>query len=208
MKTWADRSHDSWIFWLNGMAGTGKSTIALTIARQYHKRKRLGASFFFSRGKSDVDRADFFFTTIAAQLVDATPSPISALGADSIQSPMVLVVDALVECENREDIRAILQLLAEAKRIKPARLRVFITSRPETPIELGFRRMSEIVHQDLLLHNVSGEIVDRGISILSRHKFGEIRSRWEDLRHTDWPGEQATRILIARAYGLFAHAYA
>jgi MoxR-like ATPase len=39
--------------WLNGMAGTGKSTISRTIARSLSETNRLGVSFFFKRGEAD-----------------------------------------------------------------------------------------------------------------------------------------------------------
>jgi hypothetical protein len=44
-----DASVGKRVFWLNGIAGTGKSTIARTIARRCHDEGRLGASFTFSR---------------------------------------------------------------------------------------------------------------------------------------------------------------
>lgn len=43
---WSNNPHEKCMFWLNGMAGTGKSTIARTIARKLHDQGRLGASFF------------------------------------------------------------------------------------------------------------------------------------------------------------------
>src|SRR6266536_4498646 len=43
ISDWADEQDERYIFWLNGLAGTGKSIIARTIARKYYKRKRLGA---------------------------------------------------------------------------------------------------------------------------------------------------------------------
>jgi hypothetical protein len=59
---------------LNGLAGTGKSTISRTIARKYFEQERLGASFFFSRGGGgDVSHAGKFFTSIAAQLAKYAP---------------------------------------------------------------------------------------------------------------------------------------
>src|SRR5204863_7838822 len=60
--------------WLNGMAGTGKSTIARTVAREFYSQGRLGASFFFSRGTEDRSHARKFFTTIAVQLANTSPS--------------------------------------------------------------------------------------------------------------------------------------
>ncbi|THV90115.1 hypothetical protein D6D27_06055, partial [Aureobasidium pullulans] len=42
-------SNDRPIFWLSGMAGTGKSTIARTIALKFQEEERVFASFFFAR---------------------------------------------------------------------------------------------------------------------------------------------------------------
>ncbi|KAH6668978.1 hypothetical protein B0J14DRAFT_674532 [Halenospora varia] len=44
-------------------ASTGKSTIAWTVARRYFEQKRLGASFFFSRGGGDVGHAKLLIAT-------------------------------------------------------------------------------------------------------------------------------------------------
>jgi hypothetical protein len=61
------------IFWLDGMAGTGKSTIARTVARRCSDEGRLGASFFFSRGGGELETARTFVTTIAVQLAQWHP---------------------------------------------------------------------------------------------------------------------------------------
>jgi hypothetical protein len=51
---WSDGQDERcFMFWLNGLAGTGKSTIARTVAREYFEQGRLGASFFFSRSGGD-----------------------------------------------------------------------------------------------------------------------------------------------------------
>ncbi|KAH7418721.1 NACHT and WD40 domain protein [Cadophora sp. MPI-SDFR-AT-0126] len=74
---WADGKaghNERCIFWLSGLAGTGKSTISRTVARRCSEQKRLGASFFFSRGGGDVSHAGKFFTSLAVQLADAVPS--------------------------------------------------------------------------------------------------------------------------------------
>ena len=47
-------------------------------------------------------------------------------------------------------------------------LRVLVTSRPDTPIRLGFRKMAGILHRDLVLHNVPREITDHDITIQRR----------------------------------------
>jgi hypothetical protein len=217
------------------MAGTGKSTIARTISRRYYDRNLLGASFFFSRGGGDVSDAGKFFTSIAVQLAKKSPSlkrciceaiaehsdiasqalrdqwnqlifqPLSKTKADSIPSPLIFVIDALDECEGDRDIRTILQLFAEAKGPTDIQLRVFITSRPETPIRLGFRAMSWIVYRDLALQDVCRTIIDRDISIFLRHVLGEIKDEFEDLSE-DWPGDEKINFLVKKASGLFIYA--
>ena len=73
IKNWGAGLNDESIFWLNGMAGTGKSTIARTVAHIYNEQKQLGASFFFSRDVGDLSDAGKFFTSIAVQLARRSP---------------------------------------------------------------------------------------------------------------------------------------
>ncbi|KAJ7809941.1 hypothetical protein B0H14DRAFT_1493315 [Mycena olivaceomarginata] len=56
LEAWTqDISADSSpVFWLSGMAGTGKSTIAYTLCQSLHRRDRLGASFFCSRNEEQT----------------------------------------------------------------------------------------------------------------------------------------------------------
>ncbi|KAK7676711.1 hypothetical protein QCA50_020343 [Cerrena zonata] len=58
------------ILWLHGLAGSGKSTIANTIARHTHEIGRRGAFLFFERNKTDRDAV---VRTMAVQLADADP---------------------------------------------------------------------------------------------------------------------------------------
>jgi hypothetical protein len=74
MYNWADGLNGQCIFWLNGLAGTGKSTIARTVARRHLEQERLGASLFFSRSGGDVSHALKFFSSVAVQLAHNIPS--------------------------------------------------------------------------------------------------------------------------------------
>ena len=77
-----------------------------------------------------------------------------------------LSVIALDKCDNEYDIRIIVQLLAEARSsLIGARLRVFLTSRPEVPVWHGFRQVPETEHRDAVLHNISPLIVDHDIGL-------------------------------------------
>ena len=66
--------YEKTIFWLNGMAGTGKSTIARTITRTLTEQDRLVANFFFSRGRGDLSHTGKLFSTVAIQLAATSPT--------------------------------------------------------------------------------------------------------------------------------------
>ncbi|KAF1988969.1 hypothetical protein K402DRAFT_313463, partial [Aulographum hederae CBS 113979] len=229
---WADVQDGPCIFWLNGLAGTGKSTIARTVARTYlDQKKRLGASFFFSRGGGDIGHADKFVTSITKQLASNIPSldqhicdaikerrdivnqslsdqwqqlvvrPLSKLGKNDGQSTYILVVDALDECDNNDDIQLIIDLLAEVQQSERVRLRVFLTSRPEVPIRHGFRELSGAEHQDFVLHDISPSIINHDIRTYLDHSFKDIAR--ECYLDASWPGDETIKRLVENASGLF-----
>ena len=228
---WADGRDERSIFWLNGLAGTGKSTIARTVARKYYDQKRLGASFFFSRDGGDVGHAGKFVTSIAWQLASSVPSldqyvcdaikerrdiasqslrdqwqqlvlcPLSRLSGSGGQLSYMLVVDALDECDNKKDIRIIVHLLSEAQSLKTARLRIFLTSRPEVPIRNRFVDVPEGDYQNCVLHNISPSIVDQDIRTFLEHGF-ELIAKERSLA-AGWPGQEIIKRLVHSASGLF-----
>ncbi len=61
------------IYWINGLAGIGKSTIARMVAEDANHRKLLGASFFFSRQETELSDPHVFIPTIAYQLARSYP---------------------------------------------------------------------------------------------------------------------------------------
>ena len=119
---------------------------------------------------------------------------LEASHASSCDLNLVIVVDALDECEQEEDIRAILQLLARAQDTRPLLLRIFVTSRPELPIRLGFKQMSDGTYQDVLLHQVQEETIEGDITFFLEHKLGEIRTR--RLLSYDWPTKDQIQTLV------------
>lgn len=229
--SWADGQDERYIFWLNGLAGTGKSTIARTVARRYHEQKRLGASFFFSRGGGDVGHAGNFVTSIALQLASSVPSldqyicdaikerfdiasqslrdqwqqlvvrPLSKVSGSGSPFPYILVVDALDECDNDKDIRTIVNLLTDARSLKTACLRVCLTSRSEVPIRNGFGEVPDFEHRDFVLHTISPQIVDRDISLFLQHSLNLIGK--ERSLGIDWPGAKVIEQFVQIAGSLF-----
>ena len=53
IERWLTGEQEQRVFWLNGLAGTGKSTIAQTFAETSFADGKLGASFFCSRDFED-----------------------------------------------------------------------------------------------------------------------------------------------------------
>ncbi|KAF3931223.1 hypothetical protein ABW19_dt0209418 [Dactylella cylindrospora] len=233
IRKWASDPLGKPMFWLNGMAGTGKSTISRTVAQELQRNSILGASFFFRRGESDRGTGTIFFTTIAVQLANRFNSmassirtainedngvskkglkdqfdkliwgPLSEIEPTSTVKPQsIIVVDALDECEQQDDIRAIVQLLSQLKTITTVDIRVFLTSRPDLPVRLGFKNLEESVYQDLVLHKVPE--VKQDMSLFIRHEFSKIRAN--NCLGEDWPGEESIQALVEMAVPLFIYA--
>lgn len=148
------------IFFLNGLAGIGKTTIARTVVETAAQSGILGANFFFSRrGEAELHNPNLVFPTIAYQLArfDLTinrcitealqKSPDVGFAALQLQAEGLLVqpffgithdtkrvalvvLDALDECEAR-GAKEILQLLPNVVGRLPFLFKILITSRPE-----------------------------------------------------------------------------
>ncbi|KAL9613653.1 MAG: hypothetical protein Q9167_001829 [Letrouitia subvulpina] len=230
LREWSQRD-DRCIFWLNGMAGTGKSTIARTIATNLDGTGSLGANFFFSRGVGDLGHAARFVTTLAHQLATKIPllrpyvceaitnnasicyqdlrkqwkeliiQPL--LNSASQCPPLTFVIDALDECDDEANIKLILQLFVESNKFGSVRLEMIVTSRPETPIRLGFKNMPEIIHEDLILHDVPRDIVEHDIFIFLKFEFAEIG---KDHSLEDWPDKKEIDHVVWASDGLFIYA--
>ncbi|KAG7420528.1 Vegetative incompatibility protein HET-E-1 [Fusarium oxysporum f. sp. raphani] len=234
---WIDNPCGKCIYWLHGMAGTGKSTIARTVAEKFNNKVVLGASFFFKRGEGDRGKAARFFPTIAAQLARKRPclaqhvrnaintnhsiaekaineqfnklvlQPLKEAELDP-KTTIVVVIDALDECDGEEDVRVLIHILSQATTLISGRLRFFITSRPELPIRLGFKHINGR-YQDLILHEIPESIIKHDISAFLEFRLEQIRIDYNDSvraeRHlpSEWPGVTRIRELVEMAVPLF-----
>jgi len=127
--------------------------------------------------------------------------PLLKLDGTGCKTLYILVVDALDECDDENDIRTIVHLLTEARSLKRVRLRTFLTSRPEIPIRHGFGQIADEEHQDFVLHRISPSIVDHDINIFLEYNLGAIR-QGRSLKDS-WPGKEVIRQLVQAACGLF-----
>ena len=73
LEAWASDDRSSKVYWLVGMAGTGKSTILHTLCEILDRKNMLGASFFSSRGSENTRNARLIVPTIAHSLASTSP---------------------------------------------------------------------------------------------------------------------------------------
>ncbi|RJE17766.1 NACHT domain protein [Aspergillus sclerotialis] len=232
---WVVSPQGKCIFWLNGMAGTGKSTISRTTAKSFKEAKLLGASFFFKRGEGDRGNAMKLFSTITRQLVLSLPQlipgvqkaldddpdvvdkslkeqfeklllqPLLSLESSYLRTPtLVIVIDALDECERDEDIRVILQLLPQLGVLNAIRLRIFLTSRPEWPILREVSKASSDERDIFVLHEIDKSAIEHDISLFLRNRLSVIRV--DRSLPAGWPGDNTIQSLVKLSSPLFIFA--
>lgn len=117
---------------------------------------------------------------------------------------VVIVIDALDECEGDNDIRLILQLLPQLQKLGTCHIRVLLTSRPELPVRLGFSKIAIQDHKDLILHEIPEEVIKHDISLFLHWRLSEIRN--DSFLPDDWPGEKKLQELVSLSIPLFIFA--
>ena len=230
IESWTKDFDKSPVFWLNGLAGTGKSTIAQTVAERVFADGLLGASFFCSRDFEDRSDLRFIFPTLAFQLAHKYPdfrdhlvsllqsnpdvvyeslcNQMERLIVEPSQSAglsTVIVIDALDECKDEESSSAILSVLGRFVKQIPM-IKFFITGRPEPRIKTGFRLPLLIESTDVfVLHDVHPSLINDDIWLFLKHELFELARR---RRLDGWPSDRDLDILCRRASGLFVYAVA
>ncbi|CAE6524374.1 unnamed protein product [Rhizoctonia solani] len=223
LDDWLYDPTSSSIYWMNGMAGTGKTTIASTFCDRAERRKLLAASFFCTRASAECRDVGRIVPTIAYQLARYSIPFQSALckilgqnpdiGSknmlkqfeqllkeplqqvkDTIPNNLVVVIDALDECDDRNGVELVLDMLFRHAAYVP--LSFLVTSRPEPEI---YNKMSshaqsrEAIH----LHDIEQSLVRADIELYLK----------EELEFMSPPASQAEiEQLVQRAGTLFIYA--
>src|SRR5258708_6501403 len=196
------------IYWVNGLAGIGKSTIARTVAEDAKRRKLLGASFFFSRQEKELSDPRLFIPTIAYQLSRSYPEARSVVinvfrhdpdimeksfatqFKELIIEPIckitskrvIIVVDALDECNNSQGAADRLFQAVVAHCTEAPSLRLLVTSRPETYIRAIITGAAgTVLHEDIDQSVVSADIpkyLRMGMSRIPNKLSVKVPSPW------------------------------
>ena len=232
LESWLMDDQDQRVFWLNGLAGTGKSTIAQTFAEMSFADGKLGASFFCSRDFEDRSNLQVIFPTLAFQLAYRYPlfreellrvlranpgvsretlcSQMERLIAGPLKTARVstlIIIDALDECKDEEPASAVLSILSRYVNQIP-QVKFFITGRPEARVRSGFRLAAlRPVTEVLKLHEVERQLVDNDIKLFFRTRLTEIvETRGHPNVTEDWLLPSDINTLCKKAAGLFIYA--
>ena len=232
IELWSKDPNMAPVYWLNGLAGTGKSTITQTIAERIFADGRLGASFFCSRDFKDRRNLHYIFPTLAFQLAQKYPKFRSILVPllqsnpeivhDSLISQMemliveplsssdistVIIIDALDECLDKEPQSAILSVMGRLVERIP-NVKFLITGRPEPRIQSGFRlELLKLLTDVFILHEVESSIINTDIRWFLEHGLSKLAKR-HGIEQDVWPTDEHLNMLCERAAGLFVYAAA
>ncbi|KAF8675300.1 ribosomal large subunit assembly [Rhizoctonia solani] len=206
---WASNPDSGRTCWMNGMAGTGKTTIAYTVCERLGSQ--LGASFFCSRTISECRQVKSIMPCIAYRLarlsVPFSRTLDSVLKADpdvhrrnlkqqyekliceplakevkSMPPDVIVVIDALDECEDPESVEQILDLLLSPDYELP--IRYLVSSRPEKEICARMAARTDGGEETLLvLHDLESEAVKADIAVYMRGELKRV-----PLSEDQWSG--------------------
>jgi hypothetical protein len=223
---WIDGPNDRNLMWLTGSPGSGKSAIAVTLAKKLFERGRLAASFSFQRSR--VTDPTLFWRTIAYDLalcnseirrdiINLLDSPghafmndiefqfqqliVNMLEKHSFAHPLIIVVDALDECDSPDRLLKTLQDWAQRSLL----CKLFLTTRLEQEIEQSLSAIDE--QHTLRIHLATGERVtsetNEDIRLLVNQDMSNIRKKYEESLPSEWPGREAVQKIVLYAAGLF-----
>jgi hypothetical protein len=224
---WARESSGPNIYWLCGMAGTGKTTIAYSFCEHLKAEDLLGASFFCSRTIDQYHDIRDVFPAIARQLAscsaDIRSCLVKAVKEDleivsrqpndqfkyliherihpHLNKPRVIAFDAFDEFKTIHHACHLARILIAFAPNLP-NIKVFITSRQEPELHNVLKVVKDTT--TLRLHEVEESLVKSDIMQYLVERSDDIRAR-KELPQTWMTGEEL-RILQDRAGKLFIYA--
>ncbi|KAG9122071.1 hypothetical protein FRC07_001695, partial [Ceratobasidium sp. 392] len=188
---WANDPHGAKVYWMNGMAGTGKTTIAYSFCGKLEQSRQLGASFFCSRSLPDCRDGGRIVPTLAYQLActfgpyrdavcrilgeypDVGVSnantqfekllrvPLAQLKSALPSGLLVVVIDALDECSDPIATSLVLDVLLRFVEDLP--LKLFVTCRPEYNMLSQVRSLGDTSRSLCHLHDIERSLVQADI---------------------------------------------
>ncbi|KAJ7857642.1 hypothetical protein B0H14DRAFT_3085174 [Mycena olivaceomarginata] len=178
------------ILWLHGPAGAGKSAIAQTLCHNLEEKGHLGASFFFKRGSSISVETDpsLVDKSLSIQLQRLIVDPWLQSGSTC---PLVIIIDGLDECKDRNVQQQILCLIGDAVRGQRLALRFLIAS--------ALDRIHYPVNIEQSFEDVWKYLLDEFARIRREHHETMV-----DI--SSWPCQEDINNLVCKSSGYFIYA--
>ena len=211
-------------YWLYGLPGIGKTSLAHSICANLHDQGQLAGSFFCRRDDAKLSEPrnilptlinklagvfPLFRSIVASRLrndLNLTPEAMKeSIFLDLIRSvprhpkqTLVFVIDALDECGDDQSRPCILNVLNDAAAQVPW-LRIIIISRPEADIQRFFDSLARSSHfrRDL----AGDEEASADLRTFAKSQFDLVASKW--YLPNPWPEESLISEVFTGANGLF-----
>jgi hypothetical protein len=225
LMAWATNESDtSNIYWIHGLPGIGKTSLAHSICEKLHKVQHLAGAFFCHRDDADMSEPRNILPTLISKLAETFP-PFRSIVADRLRNDpnltsksmkdtlfldfvcnlprhprhtLVFVIDALDECGDDRSRPVLLRVLNDVAEHAPW-LKLIITSRPERDIDRFFNALTRPSYSayDLATDRAAGA----DLRAFAQTEFGLVAEKW--CLPTPWPESSLFDRVIARANGLF-----
>ncbi|KAG8688703.1 hypothetical protein FRC09_012769 [Ceratobasidium sp. 395] len=221
IRYWIRYHRDQGLYWLNGMAGTGKTTIAYSICEHLESSGHPMASFFcawqlpecrnvrliipsLSHQLSSLlgsfrstivisEDAEVINWSISEQFERLVATPLRRAGHTFLANP-VIVIDGLEECNDRDGVDEILKVLIT--NVPGLPIKVLVTGRPTLKMDFFVRELrSSCDLAELRLHELHWWSVQRDIKTYLQSQLESISPSAKDLEG-----------LASQTGGLFKHA--
>jgi nucleoside-triphosphatase THEP1 len=234
IEKWAFDSAAPKVFWLNGMAGTGKSCIAHSLSQTLDDNQMLGASFFCSRSASqEVRDAGLIIPTIAYKLSQVSPHLRSTMSQAIERKPDVgslrvlsrqfrlLLVEPIQRAigtsvktyktviidglEECTELGTVAKLIESVIKFAPdIPLKFFISSRDITEVRMAFHHSPAHLLRTLSLHSIERLVVREDIKTYLQYSLSVIGQ--QNQQPTAWPPADEVDMVLKKADGLFIYA--
>jgi len=212
------------VYWIYGLPGIGKTSVAHSICASLHDKEQLAGAFFCRRDDQELKDPRNILPTLIRKLAILFP-PFRSIVAECLRSDpnvapesmrptlfldfirklprlpkktLVFVIDALDECGNPESRPRILQALTDATACAPW-LKVIITSRQEVDIQRFFDIPTQLPH--LRCDLTTDDETTSDLRIFAKHRFDKVAEM--QYLHSPWPEPSLFDRIISRAAGLF-----
>lgn len=133
------------------------ATIALQLVHQIAGLgHRVAAALSAAHGLQEKSLQEQFEKLLLEPLSNIAP-------ASGPSRDLVIIIDALDECDRDNNKRNIIRLLAHLQSLSTLRLRIFLTSRPELPVRLGSSKLTSDLYHDIKLEQVQASTIEHDI---------------------------------------------